>query len=261
MNETINTINNRVSLRRYSQKQISKQHLDTILESAIKAPTAGNMMMYSILKITDKETKEILSKTCDNQPFIAKAPVVLIFLADLQKQFDYYNLCDVQSIALENDKLVNPPGMNDFLLSVNDALIACQNAVLAAESLNIGSCYIGDIMENYEVHKNLLNLPDYTFPAAMITLGYYPDNMKRVYRDRFDMKYVVFDEKYKKLDDSELSNMFKKREDNMSKSNPFDAKNWGQLLFMRKTSADFSIEMDRSIKQAIKFFTGENKSN
>ncbi len=76
----------------------------------------------------------------------------------MQKWYDYYKVCKVEDIK--------SPGMNDFMLSVNDAIIACQNAVLAAESLGIGSCYIGDIMENYEVHKELLNLPDYTFPAA-----------------------------------------------------------------------------------------------
>ena len=58
-------------------------------------------------------------------------------------------------------------------------------------------------MENYEKHKELLNLPDYTFPAAMITLGYYPENIKRVYRDRFDKEYVVFDNGYKRLDEDE----------------------------------------------------------
>ena len=75
MNKVIETINNRVSLRRYKDTPISDEHLDIILNSAIKAPTAGNMMMYSILKIKDTKTKEKLSITCDNQPFIKNAPV------------------------------------------------------------------------------------------------------------------------------------------------------------------------------------------
>ena len=79
MNEVIQTINKRVSLRKYQAKNISKEHIDIIIDSAIKAPTAGNMMMYSILKIQDEKTKEILSKSCDNQPFIKKAPLILIF--------------------------------------------------------------------------------------------------------------------------------------------------------------------------------------
>ena len=247
MNDVIKTINERVSLRKYDDKEISKEHLDAIIESAIKAPTAGNMMMYSILKITDEKTKEILSKTCDNQPFIKNAPVVLIFLADMQKWYDYFEVCNVEN--------VKSPGMNDFMLGVNDALIACHSAVLAAESLGIGSCYIGDVMENYEEHKKLLNLPDYTFTAAMITLGYYPENMKRVYRDRFDKEYVVFDEVYNRLSKQELKAMFSDKEENMPRTNPFNAKNFGQLIYSRKTSADFSIEMDRSIKESIKSFT------
>ena len=247
MNDVIKNINNRVSLRRYKDKEISKEHLDIIIDSAIKAPTAGNMMMYSILKITDEKLKETLSETCDNQPFIKNAKVILIFLADMQKWYDYFKICNIENIK--------SPGMNDFMLGVNDALIACQNAVIAAESLGIGSCYIGDIMENYEKHKELLNLPDYTFPAGMITLGYYPENIKRVYRDRFDKEYVVFDNEYKRLDEDELKNMFKSKEENMPKTNTHDANNFGELMYSRKTSAEFSIEMDRSIKEGIKHFT------
>ena len=247
MNEVIKTINKRASLRKYKEKEISKEDLDIIINSAIKAPTAGNMMMYSILKITDEKTKETLSKTCDNQPFIKKAPVILIFLADMQKWYDYYKVCKVEDIK--------SPGMNDFMLSVNDAIIACQNAILAAESLGIGSCYIGDIMENYEVHKELLNLPDYTFPAAMITLGYYPENIKRVYKERFKKEYVVFDEKYNRLDDNDLIKMFEDKEKSMLKFNAFNVESFGEFMYKRKTSADFSVEMDRSIKEWIKVFT------
>ena len=55
MNKTIETIMNRSSLRGYKDEMISDEHLDLILESAMRAPTAGNMMMYSILVIKDKE--------------------------------------------------------------------------------------------------------------------------------------------------------------------------------------------------------------
>ena len=246
-NDLLRNISERVSLRRYDDKDISDRHMDIILDSAIKAPTAGNMMMYSILKITDDDLKESLSKTCDNQPFIKKAPVVLVFVADVKKWFDYYKICGEEN--------VKTPQINEFMLSVNDALIACQNAVLAAESLNIGSCYIGDIMENYEQVKSLLNLPKHTFPAAMITLGYYPPTMKRVYRDRFDKEYVVFDNTYKSLDENELRLMFKHKEENMPKTNIYNAENVGQLFYRRKSDSDFSKEMARSINKWMEDFT------
>lgn len=259
MNTTIETINTRISLRRYDDKPISQEHINILLQSAIKAPTAGNMMMYSIIKITDGKTKSKLSVTCDNQPFIKNAPLILLFVADMHKWYNYFKICNVEKIAKDNNKEFTSPGINDFILSVNDALIAAQNVVIAAESLGIGSCYIGDIMENYEIHKDLLNLPDYTFPAAMLTLGYYPNNYKKTFRDRFDEKYIVFDEKYKDLNSSELVDMFKNKESNMPKTNIFNAKNFGQLLFMRKISSDFALEMNRSINENIKSFIGENK--
>lgn len=250
MNQTIEIINNRVSLRKYQEKPICKEDLDIIIKSAIKAPTAGNMMMYSILKITDQTTKEKLSITCDNQPFIKTAPVILIFLADLNKWFRYFELSGVEN--------VKNPGMNDFMLGINDAIIAAQNAVISAESLGIGSCYIGDIMENYEIHKELLNLPNRTFPAAMLALGYYPDGYNKKYRERFDEQYVVFDEKYKNLTDEELKSMFKDREASFPKTNPFNAKNHGELIYRRKIASDFSVEMERSIKANLEHFL-ENK--
>lgn len=58
------------------------------------------------------------------------------------------------------------------MLAVTDTAIAAQNAVVAAESFGIGSCYIGDIMENCEEQRKLLQLPEYVFPAVMIVFGW-----------------------------------------------------------------------------------------
>ena len=63
-----------------------------------------------------------------------------------------------------------------LFLACCDALIAAQTAVIAAESLGIGTCYIGDIMENYEEHEELFGLPKYVFPIRLICFGY-PNNI------------------------------------------------------------------------------------
>ena len=88
---------------------------------------------------------------CDNQPFIARAPLVLLFLADYQRWFDYYMLSGVEDLCRRRGEPLRKPQEGDLFLACNDALIAAQTAVVAAESLGIGSCYIGDIMENYEI--------------------------------------------------------------------------------------------------------------
>ncbi|MEG0814249.1 MAG: nitroreductase family protein, partial [Clostridium sp.] len=109
------------------------------------------------------EIKKRLSVSCDNQPFIASAPFVLIFCADCQKWYDAY-----RSVGCEP----RDPSVGDLLLSVSDCAIAAQNAVTAAWSMGIGSCYIGDIMENHDIHKEQLHLPDFVFPAVMVVFGY-----------------------------------------------------------------------------------------
>lgn len=58
------------------------------------------------------------------------------------------------------------------MLAVTDTAIAAQNAVTAAESLGIGSCYIGDVMEHCEQQRELLGLPEYVFPCVMLVFGW-----------------------------------------------------------------------------------------
>lgn len=256
MNSTINIINNRVSLRKYSELPITKEHEALIIESAMRAPTAGNMMLYSIIVIKDEKTRETLSKTCDNQPFIAQSPLVMIFVADYQKLYDYYALSNTKEYCQsKNEDFIGPTYAN-LLLGASDALIAAQNAVISAEALGIGSCYIGDIMENYETHRALLKLPDYVFPIAMLTFGYYPEKVNRTPRSRFKKEYVVFQEEYRKLTNDEILDMHSEWEGRFSETNKYGAKNMGQFHYSMKTKADFSIEMERSVKLAMQYWNG-----
>lgn len=257
MNETIEFLKKRTSLRRYEPKSISKEHLDLILEAAMRAPTGGNMMCYSIIVIEDPLKKEVLSHTCDEQSFIAKSPVVLIFAADYQKWFDYYRVNEVDKFCSENGIDFFKPSEASLLLAVEDAAIAAQNAVIAAESLGIGSCYIGDIMEQYEKHKEILNLPDFVFPAVMLCLGYYPDEYEQAPRERFDKKYVIFKDEYQRLSDEQIKDMFKRMDGSYNPKNKYNAANYAQTHYAFKIGADFSKEMARSVREILKVWNGE----
>ena len=162
-NRIIQSLHDRKSVRVFEDRRIGEEEKRAILEAAMQAPTAGNQQLYTILDITDAGLKQRLSVTCDNQPFIAQAPMVLVFCADVQKWYDLF---------IEGGADPRRPGPGDLMLAVSDACIAAQNAVTAAWSLGIGSCYIGDIMERCEEHRQMLNLPPYVFPAAMLVFGY-----------------------------------------------------------------------------------------
>lgn len=238
MNTIIESLMNRKSMRVFEKKEISQENKELILKAATAAPTAGNQQLYTILDITDQGLKDKLAVTCDNQPFIATAPMVLIFCADVKKWYDAF---------VEADANPRKPGVGDLLLAVSDTNIAAQNAVVAAESLGIGSCYIGDIMENREEHKRLLNLPDWVFPAAMLVFGYpTQQQLERQKHQRVDMQYIVHKNVYKALSSQQLRNMFDKK----TGSKTYDE--WMKAFCERKYNSDFSKEMTRSVMAYLK---------
>ena len=101
------------------------------------------------------------------------------------------------------------PEEGDLFLACCDALIAAQTAVIAAESLGLGSCYIGDIMENYEVHRELFDLPKYVFPICLLCFGYpTPQQIEREQTPRFQEKFILFENHYHRLDGQEFEEMF-----------------------------------------------------
>lgn len=245
MNEVIKQIKARKSVRVFEDKQIEPHLKDEILNSAFQAPTAGCMMLYSILDITDQDLKDKLSVTCDDQPFIAKAPMVLIFLADYQRWYDSFEL---------NDCNPRKPGEGDILLASADALIAAQNTVVAAESLGIGSCYIGDILENCKAVSKLLNLPEFVIPVTMVVYGYPTKQQKdRKKPIRFEKEYIVYENQYRRLTKEEHSEMHKIRNEKTSTINKNIAEDI-KALCKRKYMSDFSLEMDRSVGEYLKKF-------
>lgn len=240
MTKTIDELIKRQSIRIYTSKRISIKDKNIIFKASVNAPSAGNMQLYSIIDVTDQKIKDKLAKLCDNQNFISKAKMVLVFCADYQKWYD----------AFTDLKLsVRKPNSGDLLLSIEDAMIAAQNSVTAAYSLGIGSCYIGDIMENYEKIVKLLNLPQYVYPACMVVYGYPDkDHIQKVKPKRFNNKYVVFNNKYKRLSKKELKDMFNDR--TLSKG----YKEWMSAFVSRKFDSDFSKEMSRSANLYINRF-------
>ncbi len=250
MNETLRVIHNRRSVRAYQDKPIDRETTNMIIQAAMRAPTAGNMMLYSILEVKEQTLKEKLSKSCDDQPFIARAPLVLLFLADYQRWFDAYIAFDVPSFCDAEGEEMRLPGEGDLMLACCDALIAAQTAVIAAESLGIGSCYVGDIMERYEYHSQLLNLPRYTFPITLLCFGYPTEAaQERALSPRFPQACIHFEDQYRRLDEAELKRMLEPRE---RENHLGDAVNVGQQYYERKFAADFTIEMTRSVRQAIR---------
>jgi nitroreductase len=246
MNEIIQSLYTRKSTRSFTDQPVSEEDRQLIVEAAMQAPSAGLQMLYTILDIRDQAIKDELAISCDEQPFIAKAPMVLIFLADCRRWLDLYHAAGA---------VYRQPGPGDLLLAFADALIAAQNAVVAAQSLGLGSCYIGDILENQETVVKLLNLDPYVVPAAMLVFGYPTEKQKAVQKPkRFDRKYILQRDRYSRLPEADLRAMFEARVQAGAGDDKTDFDEYIKAFCKRKYMSDFAYEMTRSAEEYMKAF-------
>ena len=245
MNEVIRQLHERKSVRVYEDRAIEDEVKTAILEAAIQAPSAGNMALYTILDITDPEMKRKLSVSCDNQPFIATAPMVLIFCADYRRWYDVF---------CAHVEEVRKPGMGDLFLAQADTLIAAQNAVVAAHSFGIGSCYIGDITENYEYHRELLGLPQYVVPAAMVCFGYpTQQQLSRPKPPRHAVSALVHENGYSMEKAAQMEQMLSLQQGKEGD----ELADYIRRFCKRKWNSEFSREMSRSCEEMVKAWCKE----
>ena len=249
-NPTLDALCARKSVRVFTEEPVPQAVKNALFQAAMQAPTAGNQMLYTILDITDaalkarladlcdhQAVKDTLADTCDHQPFIADAPVVLVFVADCQRWYDGFAAAGCAP---------RPPREGDLLLAAADAAIAAQNTVVAAESFGLGSCYIGDILENCEDVRSALALPPYAVPAAMLVLGR-PTQQQRERRKpaRFDARYIVRENRYRRMTPEEHEAMYRAREAAEGRADVDYAARM-QAFCARKYNSVFSREMSRS---------------
>lgn len=149
---TIETIFNRVSTRDFLDKEISNEDLHTLLKAAMSGPSCVNARDWSFIVVKNKET---LNKMADanGRPAepLRKANVGILICGDLERAFK---------------------GAPDYW--VIDGAIAAQNLILAAESLEIGSVWLGTWpqMDRVKRQAELFNLPETQIPHSIIALGY-----------------------------------------------------------------------------------------
>ena len=139
------------------------------------------------------------------------------------------------------------PQCGDLSVACADTYIAAQNAVVAAWSMGIGSCYIGDIKEHYEDQCQLLNLPPYTAPVCMLCFGYpTQQQLQRQKPQRFAIEDVVFENSYHRMSRQELEEMFQKREQAAGKKQ-VDVPAMIEAMMQRKWNSPYSRERMRSV--------------
>ena len=194
----IETLLNRRTIRRYSDKQISDDMLNTIIEAGIRASNCGNMQIYSIIITKDKDKKRELAKLHFNQQMVEEAPVILTVCADVNR---FEKWCRQRNAK---------PSYSNFLwfnIGTIDATIASQAMCVAAEAMELGICYLGTVTYMAKQIANFFELPKGVVPITTITMGYPSEEPPLT--ERLPMSAVVHNEVYKDYSESEIEEIYK----------------------------------------------------
>jgi len=178
MNNTIENIKNHRSIRQYLDKDISDEIIDEIIKAAQAMPNSINGQQTTVIAIRDKSKKEKLAELVGNQEYVAKAPVFLVFVMDFYRTYLAGEKTGSKQIIHED--------IESALVGAVDSGITLGAAIIAAESLGLGTVPIGGIRKNPEEVIELLDLPKYTFPLVGLAIGYPSDKSHKKPRIPFE---------------------------------------------------------------------------
>ncbi len=174
-NETLRLLYQRGSCRHFKDTKIPEEILEQILGAAVYAPSAGNLQNFSIVKIEDPERRNELMKICGNQRFIGEAPVNLVICFDQRRNMRWAEI-DVAPFTHTSSVVW-------FLLDVQLTGIIGQAMCIAADSLGLGSCYVGTALMQAEKVINLLELPMGVFPGTLVSIGYPAEKIPNIHEE------------------------------------------------------------------------------
>ena len=187
-NTVLDTLLAHRSVRAYSDRPLPPGTLETIVAAAQSAPTSSNLQAWSVIAVEDRGRKARLASFAGNQKHVANAPLLLVFLADLTRLRAVSRQHGLPGEGLDFLEL--------FVIGVADAAFAAQNAVVALESLGMGSCYIGAMRNQPEAVAAELGLPDGTFAVFGLTVGYPDPAVQTDVKPRLQQPVVLHHERY-----------------------------------------------------------------
>lgn len=195
-------INTRRTIRKYSDKEVSKELLDRLLNEAARTQTMGNLQLYSVVITRSAEGKQKLAPAHFNQPMVTEAPVVLTICADYNRT----------STWCRNRKA--EPGYDNFLSFINaatDALLYTQTFCNLAEEAGLGLCYLGTTVYMPQMIIDALQLPALVMPVATLTVGWPAENPPLT--DRLPLEAIVHQETYKDYTANDIDRYYAIKED------------------------------------------------
>lgn len=167
-------ITKRRSIRKYSNKKVDLKLIGSLLETATKAPSSGNLQNWKFVIVTEKEIKNKLTEACLDQNWMKTAPVFIIICSDTRRVEKAYS-------------------KRGALYATQNCAIAATYIMLKAIDLGLSTCWVGAFIPN--AVSRIIELPDSLIPEAILTVGYaQKDVLKKTPRTEY--KKITHFEKY-----------------------------------------------------------------
>lgn len=189
MKEFFKIINNRKTIREFTNEKIDKETLDEIFSALMHSATSNGLQQASIIRVTDQDKKDALAEIC-KQEYVSRMPELLIFIVD-----NYMNYRLIKDNNVDFDAESN---VDIFFQGFTDAVILAQSAVSLIESSSLGAVYLGSILNNPREVIKVLALPELTFPVVGLGFGY--PNQEPQIKPKIPMELRVFENSYKIFD-------------------------------------------------------------
>lgn len=216
-NKTMELLHERGSCRKFLDKTIPDEILNEVLGAGIHAATGGNLQPYAIIKITEKENKQRLVDECHMQSFVKQAPVNLLFCIDWRYIGRWAEECHAPFVASKSYR--------HFWIALQDTVIAAQSICTAADSVGLGSVYVGTVESCFKELKEYFNIPVGVFPVVLVSMGY-PVNKPSVC-NKLGVECLVHNEKYEDIPIDKLMKLQNEKYD--YKKFPASEKNISQI--------------------------------
>jgi nitroreductase len=177
------------SVRSYRSDPVSDETLTALVAAAQSAPTSGNLQLWSVVAVRDEGRRTRLAELAGDQQFIVQAPLLLVWLADLARARHV-----TEEIGLATAE--GADFVESALLGFVDVALAAQNASLAAESLGLGTVFVGAIRNRPLEVAAELDLPPNVFPVFGLVVGH-PDRLdETTVKPRLPQQAVLHHEHY-----------------------------------------------------------------
>ncbi|HEY6898937.1 MAG TPA: NADPH-dependent oxidoreductase [Rhodocyclaceae bacterium] len=191
-NEVLELLLAHRSVRAYTPEPLAEGTLESLMAAAQSASTSSNLQAWSVIAVTDQERKQALCELCGQQRQIPQAPLFLVWLADLHRL--------EQVAAYRGEAAEALPYLEMLTVAVIDAALAAQNFVVAAESLGLGTVYIGALRNHVDQVAALMELPPNVMPVFGMCVGHIDPARPGSIRPRLEQGAVLFRETYGKAD-------------------------------------------------------------